>query len=311
MTRSGSINFNQTRNEIIESALRKIGALGEGEIPTAQQVTNASQELNRLVKTWVAKGHHLWALDELVIFPVVGQIIYKIGVDSNIANADDIVTTKVTFDVIVGSDTLILDSVEGLAVDDKVVVHQDNNTNHFSSIVSINNNEVILKDAVTGRITAGNTFDAFNKIADRPLKVEHARCLTSPNSEIEMDALGRQEYFRLSDKNSQGTPISYYFQPKLDHGEFRVWSTASSAKQQINITVQRNIEDFDTAANTPDFPHEWLQALVWNLAKGIGVEYGVDQFTAQQIAVAADMSLNDVNSWDNDNVGLCLTPDFS
>ena len=311
MTRSGSIDFNQTRNEIIESALRKIGALAEGETPTAQQVTNASQELNRLVKTWITKGHHLWALDELVIFPVVGQIIYKIGKDNNIANADNVVTTRVTSDVVSGSDVLILDSVEGLVIGDRVVVHQDNNSNHFSDIVSINDNEVVLSDVVTSNITAGNSFDAFNEIADRPLKVEYARCLTSLDSEIEMHALGRQEYFRLSDKASKGTPVSYYFQPKLDHGEFRVWSTASNAKQQINITVQRNIEDFDTAANTPDFPHEWLQALVWNLAKGIGVEYGVDQFTAQQIAIQAEMSLNDVNNWDNDNVGLCLTPDFS
>ena len=77
MTRSGSIDFNQTRNEIIESALRKIGALAEGETPTAQQVTNASQELNRLVKTWITKGHHLWALDELVIFPLLVELFIR------------------------------------------------------------------------------------------------------------------------------------------------------------------------------------------------------------------------------------------
>ena len=156
---------------------------------------------------------------------------------------------RVTSDVVSGSDVLILDSVEGLLVGDRVVVHQDNNSNHFSDIVSINDNEVVLSDVVTSNITAGNSFDAFNAIADRSLKVEYARCLTSPDSEIEMHAL-EKEYFRLSDKASKGTPVSYYFQPKLDHGEFRVWSTASNAKQQINVTVQRNIEDFDTATNT-------------------------------------------------------------
>ena len=54
MTTSGTSDFNRTTIQIIKSALRKIGVLGEGETPSAEQEQTAREALNLLVKQWQA-----------------------------------------------------------------------------------------------------------------------------------------------------------------------------------------------------------------------------------------------------------------
>lgn len=60
MAISSSANYTTTRDDIIKRALRIIGAIGQGETPPAQAVTEASQALNDLTKEWQADGMQLW-----------------------------------------------------------------------------------------------------------------------------------------------------------------------------------------------------------------------------------------------------------
>jgi hypothetical protein len=64
MSTSGSTVFNVTRDQLIAGALRLIGAVGQGETPTANQVTEAAEALNIMVKAWEADGMPLWGLAE-------------------------------------------------------------------------------------------------------------------------------------------------------------------------------------------------------------------------------------------------------
>jgi hypothetical protein len=57
---SGSINYNQTRNEIISDSLQLLGVIGSGETATANDITLCSNFLNKMVKAWQAQGIHLW-----------------------------------------------------------------------------------------------------------------------------------------------------------------------------------------------------------------------------------------------------------
>ncbi len=52
MALSGTWAFTIVRDEIIREALLNIGAIGEAEIPTAQEVTDCARKLNTLVKQW-------------------------------------------------------------------------------------------------------------------------------------------------------------------------------------------------------------------------------------------------------------------
>lgn len=55
-------DFNSTRNEIIERALRIVGALSTGETVSAEMVEQGRISLNHLVKTWQSDNLFLWTL---------------------------------------------------------------------------------------------------------------------------------------------------------------------------------------------------------------------------------------------------------
>lgn len=64
MATSGSYDWQATRADIIKSALRKIGALGDWETPTTEQTNVSAAALQALVKAWQADGMPVWVLKE-------------------------------------------------------------------------------------------------------------------------------------------------------------------------------------------------------------------------------------------------------
>lgn len=55
-------DFRLTRDQIITSALRKLGAVDAGGTPTASQISDGAEALNVLVKSWQNLGVRLWSV---------------------------------------------------------------------------------------------------------------------------------------------------------------------------------------------------------------------------------------------------------
>lgn len=64
MATSNSTNFATSRDELIKGALRIVGALAQGETPTATMTSEAAEALNMLAKAWMADGMPLWVTRE-------------------------------------------------------------------------------------------------------------------------------------------------------------------------------------------------------------------------------------------------------
>lgn len=84
MTTSGVTTFNVTRDQLITSALRMIGAVAQGETPTSTQITEAAEALNMMVKAWEADGMPLWGIAETSITLVAGTNKYQIGIGKTV-----------------------------------------------------------------------------------------------------------------------------------------------------------------------------------------------------------------------------------
>ena len=84
MTTSNSSDFTISRDNIIKGALRLVGALALGETPTTDQVTEASESLNLLVKSWQADGMPLWARGSYNMALTLGTQMYTIGTGQTI-----------------------------------------------------------------------------------------------------------------------------------------------------------------------------------------------------------------------------------
>jgi hypothetical protein len=87
-------DFYLTRNEIIESALRKVGAITPGEIVSAEAVDTAKKALNTIVKEWQSKSVFLWTIQEqdVVIATLTNTTVLDedvIGLDSVYYNDGD------------------------------------------------------------------------------------------------------------------------------------------------------------------------------------------------------------------------------
>lgn len=78
---SNSDNYVIGRDDIIKRALRIIGAIGQGETPQTQAVTEAAQALNELIKEWNADGLQLHKYYEYELTAPSGS--FNIGLGSN------------------------------------------------------------------------------------------------------------------------------------------------------------------------------------------------------------------------------------
>jgi hypothetical protein len=84
MATSGSTDFSLTRDDLIRQALLDVGAIDEGQTPSATQVSDASMKLNMISKFWHADGMPLWAMKQ-TSFALTAATSYTIGVGQTIS----------------------------------------------------------------------------------------------------------------------------------------------------------------------------------------------------------------------------------
>jgi hypothetical protein len=77
MTTSSVYTYQLTRNQIIESALRKLGVLAEGQTPSTQNYADGMLALNTVIAQLRAAGMPLWARSEYTFTPTTNT--YTIG----------------------------------------------------------------------------------------------------------------------------------------------------------------------------------------------------------------------------------------
>ena len=77
MATSSIYSYQLTRNQIIESALRKLGVLAEGQTPSAQNYADGMMALNTVISQLRAVGMPLWARSEYTFTPTTST--YTIG----------------------------------------------------------------------------------------------------------------------------------------------------------------------------------------------------------------------------------------
>lgn len=79
MSTSGTTTWSVTRDDVINSALRKLGVLPEGTSANTSQIAAASLTLNAMVKGFQTDGMPLWAIKEYTFSTVAGTNTYNIG----------------------------------------------------------------------------------------------------------------------------------------------------------------------------------------------------------------------------------------
>jgi len=152
-------------------------------------------------------------------------------------------------------------------------------------------------------------------LSPKPMRVLSARRkLTLGGYETPMTQWSRQEYLDMPNKlSSPSTPVNFYYDPQRDTGTLYLWPAPSAAVYPtitIEIDELRPMFIMDASNDTLDFPQEWQETVVMNLAKRLKLKYPVgDATTNAEIDRAADDLFAKLKAWDNEPVSIYLQPD--
>ena len=232
-----STSFTVTRDQVIISALRKLGVIELGGTPDADTLTNASLVLNLMIKMWAVDGLKIWTVDELTLPLVASKTSYVIG------PGGDLVT-------------------------------------------------------------------------DKPLKLIQAwlrNTSVTPQIDTPMQILSKQEYNILGSKGSTGTANSVFLDPRVNTSTLYSYLTPeayTATTYQMHLVVQRMMSDVLTGTAIPDFPTEWMQALVWGLADQLAIEYSVPMNHRQEIMTRALGYKEQMTAFDVESTSTFFTPDM-
>jgi hypothetical protein len=152
-------------------------------------------------------------------------------------------------------------------------------------------------------------------ITDRPLKAIqgfYRNVQSTPYIDTPLLILSKQEYNMLGSKFSTGTANSVFYDVKVTNGIVYVYLTPDLNTQtnlQLHLVVQLPLNDTVFSTDIPDFPNEWMNTLVWNLADQLAIEYGVPMNYRQEIMARALLYRGALTDWDVEYSSTFFSPD--
>lgn len=313
MAVSGSKNFSITRTQLIEMALRKVGVFDIGEGVSGDESEAADRALNLMIKEWLARGADIHLRQNLTLFLQPGQESYSFSSSSTDKYTNDtIVETTLSAAEASGQSILSVTSTTGFARDMKVGIKLDDDTIDWSTVGSVGSGTITLKsDTIGGAAASGNKVYAYTNTGDVPRRIVYSFRRDKNGIDTEVDSIGESEYNRLSDKDAEGPPTEIYYRYGRDDGKLFVWPTDWGGTGDKLILITRVVpDDFDEAANNPDFPIEWANTIAWGLAAEIAPEFGTPLKEQRQLWQIAEAKLFEMMAADVEDASVEFGLDY-
>jgi hypothetical protein len=313
---SGTTSFVYNRNQIIKRALVRVGAIDAEETPGASLVNGAADCLNLMTKEWQAFGIHVWTEAEAILFLQPNQYQYSLGgtTSDKCALMSGWVQAFAGATMAAGATVIPMSSIAGIAAGDNIGLTLDSGPFFWTTISGApSGGNVTLAAPLPGQVSAGNNVIDFAPAQQivRPLRIPAGRRYAfAPQGgqfiEVPMLILSRQDYMDLPNKSQTGTVTQLFYSPQIGTGQqgpgsFYVWPAPPDATSAVRFTWYRPIDDWTNAATLGDFPTEWNNCLIWNLALELVPEYGViTAMQVQNIEKRAASSLQTMQGWDRE-----------
>lgn len=305
MTTSGTSIFNYSRDQIIRAALRKVGAIQAGETPGPQLTQDCADQLNSMVKFWMASGIHIWTETEAILYTQVGQAQYPLGINTPTQASTINSTTTLSANVTLGATSIQVQSSFNVSNGIGIGITLNTGAVFWTTVSSFSGLTINLAAPTTDSSTYGNYVYIVSPNIVRPLRVPTARRWnTLSGIETPLIPLSKNDYDALPNKQQTGTVTQWYYNPQggaNNFGLMYLWPTpADVVNNNVKFMFYRPIQDFDNPGDTPDLPQEWINTLVWNLAYEMGPEFGVPQDVYAMIKERAAMTLEECRGWDRE-----------
>jgi hypothetical protein len=297
MALSGTFSFTVVRDDIIREAMLNIGAIGEAEVPTAQEVTDCARKLNMMVKQWMgsldfAPGLKMWTRQrgDLFLSSTTGRYAIgpggtawaggcaalpgqNFGMDQTIANA---IAGATTINVGVGS-------TGNYTANDFVVLCLTNGNTYFTTISSINAGAgtfTIPAPGLPSPMASNGFIFNYTTQAQRPVQILTATLRDTTNVDTPLNIMTLQDYEILPTKTmitSPADPTAIYYESQFANvtnvnGPGQLYTDCGAAQdttKYIHIVFLRPVMDFNNPGDNPEYPQQWYRPLCWGLSREI------------------------------------------
>jgi hypothetical protein len=316
MTTSGTYDYSRNRNQILTRALRLCKAIADGEEPDSQMLTGAADALNSMLKHWQGTGIHIWRTTECAVFLQASQTRYELSSTSTDHATESFVQTELSASALSGATTITVDSVTGIANAYHIGIQVDDGSFHWTTVSGApSGSTVTLASGLSDSASSGAVVIVYQTKLVRPLSVISARRFNLDSGiDTPISIWDRIEYQDMPNKTSSGAPNAIYYDRRggaNSSGYLYVWQPNSSPEYCLKMTVARPIQIFSASANTPDVPEEWTNAITWNLAEELSVDYDTPDTIYAKIQQKAARYLADVNWFEEElAASIQIVPDL-
>jgi hypothetical protein len=320
VTTSGTYSFTVTLTDLVRHSMLNVGAIGESEVPTAQEFADVQFKLNMLVKQWMAKkdfapGLKIWTRQQGDLFLGYMKFQYQlgpsgdnwaVGVTGGVAGQCSNATTT-TAAANAGGTTIQVSSITNINASDFIGVAYTTPTGQSAGATDLfwttvngapTGSTVTLASALPGAVAASAQVFNFTTKGQRPEDFVTAVLRDIYNNDTQLNPLTREDYDALPTKQMptfQADPTAYLYEPQIGLGPqqtpgcgqlFIDCGGAQDVTKKISATWYRPVQDLNNPGDNPEYPHEWYRALVWGLTLDIAAMFDA-QVTEDMIQNAA------------------------
>src|SRR5215469_1080569 len=275
-----------------------VGALGESEVPTAQEVLDCSRKLNMMVKQWqgtqdFAPGLKMWTRQRASLFLSTSKSKYILGGTNSDAWAGGVATGTGTFaqnqtsgTTAANGNTLQFNNQTSITQNDKLVVSLSTGDTQMVTATAVTPSMVTVSPNLAASVSTGAYVWNFSVFAQRPLQLDF-RTATAVlrdinNNDTPLNFMTLQEYEALPNKAMPtfvSDPTTLYYESQFGTGLYNPVITGGGSlymdafpqdtTKHLHVVYLRSIMDVNNPSDNVEYPQQWYMALCWGLAKQI------------------------------------------
>jgi hypothetical protein len=311
MTTSNVQTLNPVRDTIIKRSLRLVHAYAANDEPRPEQLIDARETLNMMLKAWQMDGLR-WLNQFATLFLNEGQSVYYLAPRTYTGFshcATSYVQTTTTAAMAIGSSVAPLTSATGITTGDYIGIENDSGTIEWftgtKSGLNITLSSTLAVAASSGNLVYSHTLASQIK---RPTRVTARRKMYDSTavdgSETEIDMISKTDYENTPSKTSTGKIVQAFYDPQLVAGNLYVWPCADYCGDKLVLSIDRPIDDVIADTETIDLPVEWLEAITYNLADRIAPEYQIPLQEQSMLASRASAAYQRILSFNREETSI-------
>lgn len=129
-------------------------------------------------------------------------------------------------------------------------------------------------------------------------------------TQLPMDAIPVKEYENLPHRGADGEPVTYCFLREAKDGKMFVWGTPTKFGEYLKFTYVRTLRLLDGVRDIPDFPDEYIAAVIDAFAVDLAHQYKVPSNRIQELEAKAAKSMENAQLHDNEDASyrIGITP---